>query len=106
MRQIGDSQSFVTLALAFGAACASAWGQCEPSWVAALDGGAGLNGTVAAMAIYDDGSGGGPALFACGTFTIAGGVSVIRIAKSVLDVWGQYAGTVLIAAKGADGAPV
>jgi len=41
--------------------------------------GLGLNGQVKALAVFDDGS--GPALFAAGAFTSAGGVSANRIAK-------------------------
>ncbi|MBM4112137.1 MAG: hypothetical protein FJ253_02005, partial [Phycisphaerae bacterium] len=43
--------------------------------------GTGLNGTVRAMAIFDDGLGGGPALFVGGDFTSAGNVSTNNIAK-------------------------
>lgn len=43
--------------------------------------GSGTNNLVRAMTVFDDGAGGGPALYAGGEFTIAGGVSVSRIAK-------------------------
>lgn len=43
--------------------------------------GSGLNGSVYALATFDDGSGDGPALFAGGSFTIAGGAPASRIAK-------------------------
>jgi len=41
----------------------------------------GTNGTVHAMQVHDDGSGGGPALYAGGDFWTAGAVSAKRIAK-------------------------
>ena len=41
--------------------------------------GAGLNGTVKALAVFDDGS--GPALYAGGTFTASGSTGLNRIAK-------------------------
>ncbi|MBX3362444.1 MAG: hypothetical protein KF912_10010 [Phycisphaeraceae bacterium] len=42
-------------------------------------GGVGVNGNVVGMTVFNDGS--GPALFAGGTFTAAGGVAVNRVAK-------------------------
>jgi hypothetical protein len=41
----------------------------------------GFNGRVAAMCIYDDGLGGGPALYLAGDFTNAGGMPVNHIAR-------------------------
>jgi trimeric autotransporter adhesin len=41
----------------------------------------GVNSTVLALTVFDDGSGGGPALYAGGIFTTAGGVPANRIAK-------------------------
>lgn len=43
--------------------------------------GTGMNNTVLALKVFDDGTGAGPALYAGGVFTIAGGVTVNRIAK-------------------------
>lgn len=43
--------------------------------------GGGVNGTVFTMAVFDDGLGGGPALYAAGSFTQAGGAPASRIAK-------------------------
>ncbi len=43
--------------------------------------GGGLNSDVLGMAVFDDGSGGGPALYASGFFTSAGGVAASRIAR-------------------------
>lgn len=44
---------------------------------------------VFALAVYDDGTGGGPALFAGGQFSAAGGVAVGRIAKWNGSVWSK-----------------
>ena len=41
----------------------------------------GVDGSVDALAVFDDGSGGGPALYAAGGFTIAGGVRANSVAK-------------------------
>jgi trimeric autotransporter adhesin len=41
----------------------------------------GVSNTVYALTVFDDGSGGGPALYAGGLFTTAGGVPANRIAK-------------------------
>jgi len=46
-----------------------------------------MNNQVFALATFDDGSGGGPALYAGGQFTTAGGVAANYIAK-----WGCEAG--------------
>jgi len=43
--------------------------------------GSGMNSQVRALAVFDEGTGSGPALYAGGGFTTAGGVSVNRIAK-------------------------
>jgi hypothetical protein len=43
--------------------------------------GEGLNGIVYELAVYDDGLGGGPALYAGGAFTLSGISSVSRIAR-------------------------
>lgn len=43
--------------------------------------GSGTNGAIVALTVFDDGSGAGPALYAGGSFTSAGGVSVQRIAR-------------------------
>src|SRR5690606_2012417 len=43
--------------------------------------GSGMNNSVYALTVFDDGSGTGPALYAGGAFTTAGGVTVNRIAK-------------------------
>ncbi len=43
--------------------------------------GSGLTSTARALTVFDDGSGAGPALYASGEFTTAGGVSANRIAR-------------------------
>jgi hypothetical protein len=43
--------------------------------------GTGMNASVGALSVFDDGSGDGPALYAGGSFTIAGGVATNYIAK-------------------------
>jgi hypothetical protein len=52
---------------------------CQPDWTAALGGQPGVNGDIAALVAFDDGS--GPALYAGGTFNYAGGASANFIAK-------------------------
>lgn len=62
--------------------CASgavAGGECAPAWVPF--GGTGMNQVVRALAVFDDGSGGGPALYAGGQFTTSGGMQTKGIAK-------------------------
>lgn len=49
--------------------------------------GAGVNGDVNALVVFDDGQGGGPALYAGGSFTSAGGVTANRIARWNGDEW-------------------
>ena len=53
--------------------------------------GTGMNAEVRALAVFDDGSGGGPALYAGGFFTTAGGVSANRIAKWNGNSWSAVA---------------
>ncbi|MEX2218141.1 MAG: hypothetical protein WD749_05220 [Phycisphaerales bacterium] len=45
------------------------------------------NGSIVDFAVFDDGTGGGPALYAAGTFTSVGGLSANRIAKWNGEVW-------------------
>ncbi len=58
--------------------------------------GTGVTGSVNALAVYDDGSGGGDALYAGGTLATAGGVSANRIAR-----WNGTAWTSLSPPEGA-----
>jgi hypothetical protein len=46
-----------------------------------------MNGLVYALTAFDDGSGGGQALYAGGSFTTAGGVTANRIAKWDGSAW-------------------
>lgn len=52
--------------------------------------GTGLNGFVRSLIVFDDGSGGGPALHAGGTFTIAGGVLTPRVARWDGRTWSGF----------------
>ena len=66
---------------------------CQPAWDNGFDlvltppavGDPGLNGSVSAMTIFDDGT--GPALYAGGSFTTAGGVSASHMAKWDGSTW-------------------
>src|SRR5947207_1090037 len=70
-------QRFAATAAALAAASGAAAQPCQPQW-SALTGG-GLNSAVRAVAVFNEGT--GPALFAAGTFTTAGGLSANRIAR-------------------------
>ncbi len=52
---------------------------CSPEWLPTFGGQPGTNGTIRALAAFDDGS--GSALYAGGQFTTAGGTAANRIAK-------------------------
>src|SRR5262245_49480683 len=65
--------------LLFLAPAAAGQTACQPSWVPAFGGMPGVDDIVAALAQFDDGS--GPALYAGGLFTSAGGAAANRIAK-------------------------
>jgi hypothetical protein len=56
-------------------------GQCEPEWLPAFGGAPGVNGRAKALAVFDDGSGEGPAIYVGGYFNAAGGTTVNRVAK-------------------------
>jgi hypothetical protein len=56
-------------------------GACEPSWISTFGGMPGVDGSISGMAVYDDGHGDGPALFAGGGFTLAGDVKALNIAR-------------------------
>jgi len=62
----------------------SVWSALSGPWAT------GTNAWVAALAVYDDGT--GPALYAGGGFTIAGGVTVNRIAKWDGSAWSGLSG--------------
>ncbi len=55
--------------------------ECEPDWLPTFGGATGILGEVVALTVFDDGSGAGPALYAGGNFTTAGGVSANFIAR-------------------------
>lgn len=60
--------------------------QCGPGWNTTI-GVPGMNGTVRCMLVWDDGKGGGPALYVGGEFTTAGGFTVNGIAKWDGRIW-------------------
>jgi len=64
-----------------GAVVMHANADCEPSWVPTFGGEPGVNINVRAFAVFDDGSGSGPALYVGGFFSSAGGVAARCIAK-------------------------
>lgn len=56
--------------------------------------GGGLNGIVRALAVFDDGQGTGPALYAAGEFTSAGGTPSLRVARWDGRTWSAVGGGV------------
>ena len=54
-------------------------GSCSPEWLPTFGGHPGTNAPIRALAVFDDGS--GPALYAGGGFSSAGGVPANRIAR-------------------------
>src|SRR5262245_10982640 len=67
------------LALLVLAVASPAQSDCEPEWKPTYGGLPGLDGSVHASLVFDDGS--GPALYAAGSFTSAQGVLVENIAR-------------------------
>lgn len=65
---------------------------CEPRWAKNLSCPQGINGTVYALASWDDGS--GPALYAGGSFTVAGCATVSNIARWDGENWWAVGGGV------------
>jgi len=63
---------------------------CEPGWASLTGQEIGVSGEVRAMAVFDDGA--GPALYAGGIFTTAGGVEVNRIARWNGSTWSALEG--------------
>ena len=51
-------------------------GECQPQWLPTFGPQPGVNGTVYALTVFDDGSGSGPAVYAGGALLTAGAVSV------------------------------
>jgi len=68
-------------------ALSTAAADCEPQWILEFEGQEGLNGAIQVLAVFDDDSGGGPALYAGGWFTTAGGVEVNHIARWNGESW-------------------
>jgi hypothetical protein len=62
---------------------------CQPNWLPAFGAQSSTNSVVHALAVFDDGS--GPALYAGGTFTTAGGIAVGYIAKWNGSSWAPLA---------------
>src|SRR5262245_47135843 len=56
-------------------------GDCTPGWQPTFGEIPGIAGTVYASAVFDDGLGGGAALYIAGNFAIAGGVQANHIAR-------------------------
>jgi len=54
--------------------------------------GSGMNNSVTALVVFDDGLGGGPALYAGGSFATAGGVTVNKVAKWNGSAWSSLGG--------------
>ncbi len=54
---------------------------CQPQWLPTFGGPPGTGAGISVLAVFDDRSGGGPALYAGGSFTSAGGVTANHIAK-------------------------
>lgn len=69
----------VACACAAGIASVAEADDCTPHWSPIVGEPAGVNGTIEAVAVFDDGT--GPALYVGGEFTRAGGHAVNRIAK-------------------------
>jgi len=63
---------------------------CQPYWQPIFASTAGIDGTVRAMTVFDDGT--GPALYVAGNFAHAGGVLVNRIAKWDGSAWSSLGG--------------
>ena len=87
-KELQLNNRIVSITGAVAVACAvispsGASGQCDPAWSALGSGASGglVAANVDALTVFDDGSGGGPALYAGGAFTTAGGVTVNSIAK-------------------------
>ncbi|MEM7517627.1 MAG: hypothetical protein AAF368_11985, partial [Planctomycetota bacterium] len=94
MAEYADSSSGGPPVLYVGGDFTTAGGQ-PASRIARWDGanwsplGLGVNGRVTAMTVWDDGQGGGPALYVLGEFTMAGGLSAGGIARYDGAQWSQ-----------------
>ncbi|TVQ64130.1 MAG: hypothetical protein EA378_00145, partial [Phycisphaerales bacterium] len=63
---------------------------CEPGWASLTGQEIGVSGAIRAMAVFNDES--GPALYAGGSFTTAGGVEVNRVARWNGSAWSALEG--------------
>ncbi len=82
---------WITVALACIGADSTLAGACPPNWDA-TPGVPGMDATVRALAVFDDG--GGPALYAAGSFTAAGGQIVNNVARWDGTAWSDLGGGV------------
>lgn len=60
---------------------------CEPGWLPTFGSMPGVDDIARAMTVFDDGLGGGPALYVGGSFVRAGGKTVNRVAKWNGEQW-------------------
>lgn len=67
---------------------------CNPAWLPSFGGTQGTSGTVRAFEVYDDGRGDGPSLYVAGTFLVAGGTTVNRVARWDGHAWHALEGGV------------
>jgi trimeric autotransporter adhesin len=67
---------------------------CQPAWLPTFGGAPGVSDSVRCFGVFDDGSGGGPALYIGGIFTSAGGVVADRIARWDGAAWSAVGGGV------------
>lgn len=95
----GIACAFLTMLAVTGVASVPAIAQCDPNWQLAI-GVSGASSTVWCASAVDEASAVGPALYAGGQFTTAGGVSAVNIARwngtawSALGTGTQSTGTV------------
>ncbi|HZM01242.1 MAG TPA: hypothetical protein VFD43_13425 [Planctomycetota bacterium] len=80
---------------------------CRPEWLPTFGGLKGVDDTIYALAVHDDGTAGGPALYLGGQFSLAGGLAASAIARWDGTAWsalgGGLDGTVLALASHDDG---
>ena len=79
--------------LLLSALSASALAGGTPTWDSTV-GAPGIAGVVYDLCVFDDGSGGGPALYAGGAFNAAGGVPAFNLAKWDGTSWSAVGGGV------------
>jgi len=82
------------LALVLGASApagraqvAPASADCQPEWISAFGEQPGVEGTIHALVVFDDGRGAGPVLCVAGEFTAAGGTTAQNIASWNGSTW-------------------